>query len=568
MDRHVEFVTQLSLLVSLYADESGDRVAAKAALRAARAAARHGAVSMFVDGAAVRAGTHAISDGALPQLALLRDALVSVGVTSVEVARHATQGEVKALARLLARVVTGEVTAGDFADEWQTHTWDDVLLQHAAPSTDADAGSTEADAGSTDADAGSTEADAGSTEADAGLAVADAEPARDAGTVPGDAEATARDEEEAAAPEVTSGPLAVLLPPAAAALPSAEHRQLFERLISSSEPDTLRRFIEPVQLAVEQGAREGRPEESLALLLALLDCEELTDDPEMRRQFVVAVRRMTKATLLRALAMLHADLPALGDDVERALRRFGEDGPEAVIDRIACAPSAASRARYIELLRRLPTARDALVEMLDDDADAVVERAVELSVLLKYSNAERMLGDQLSHPAPRVRRSVARGLAAFGDSAFAFDALLRALGDSAVDVRLAAAVALQSRRDTRLAAALVQRFDVEPESEVQFAIIEGLGRLGGVEGVQKLVALATADARRLRKPDAVALRLAAIEALGEARTSQSMVTLQKLLEDGDRDVRETAARLYTRARRQTTAGSAAAIDAGDELAPR
>ncbi len=561
MDRHVEFVTQLSLLVSLYADESGDRVAAKAALRAARAAARHGAVSMFVDGAAVRAGTHAISDSALPQLALLRDALVSVGVTSVEVARHATQGEVKALARLLARVVTGEVTAGDFADEWQTHTWDDVLLQHAAPSTDADAGST-------DADAGSTEADAVSTEADAGLAVADAEPAPAAGTVPGDAEATAPDEEVAAASEVTSGPLAVQLPPAAAALPSAEHRQLFERLITSSEPDTLRRFIEPVQLAVEQGAREGRPEESLALLLALIDCEELTDDLEMRRQFVVAVRRMTKATLLRALAMLHADLPALGDDVERVLRRFGEDGPEAVIDRIACAPSAASRARYIELLRRLPTARDALVEMLDDDADAVVERAVELSVLLKYSDAERMLGEQLSHPAPRVRRSVARGLAAFGDSAFAFDALLRALGDSAVDVRLAAAVALRSRRDTRLAAALVQRFDVEPESEVQFAIIEALGRLGGVEGVQKLVALATADARRLRKPDAVALRLAAIEALGEARTSQSMVTLQKLLEDGDRDVRETAARLYTRARRQTTAGSAAAIDAGDELAPR
>jgi len=34
-----------------------------------------------------------------------------------------------------------------------------------------------------------------------------------------------------------------------------------------------------------------------------------------------------------------------------------------------------------------------------------------------------------------------------------------------------------------------------------------------------------------------------------------MVTLQKLLEDRDKDVRETAARLYTRARRQTSTGS-------------
>ena len=34
-----------------------------------------------------------------------------------------------------------------------------------------------------------------------------------------------------------------------------------------------------------------------------------------------------------------------------------------------------------------------------------------------------------------------------------------------------------------------------------------------------------------------------------------MVALQKLLEDKDKDVRETAARLYTRARRQTTTGS-------------
>jgi HEAT repeat protein len=207
------------------------------------------------------------------------------------------------------------------------------------------------------------------------------------------------------------------------------------------------------------------------------------------------------------------------------------------------------------VLRRLPSARDAVVEMVDDDHDFVVERAVELAVALKFSDAERVLGDQLNHPWPRVRRAVARGLAEFPGSAFALDALLRALKDSAVEVRLAAAVALQQRRDQRLAAALVERFDEEPEVEVQLALIVAMGRVGAIEGVQKLVALTSPDARQLRRRDGASLRLAAMEALGEARTPQSMVTLQKLLEDRDKDVRETAARLYTRARRQTSSGS-------------
>ena len=60
----------------------------------------------------------------------------------------------------------------------------------------------------------------------------------------------------------------------------------------------------------------------------------------------------------------------------------------------------------------------------------------------------------------------------------------------------------------------------------------------------------------LRRRDILLLRLGAIEALGEARTPQSMLALQKLLEDRESDVRESAARLFTRARRQTSRFSA------------
>ena len=77
--------------------------------------------------------------------------------------------------------------------------------------------------------------------------------------------------------------------------------------------------------------------------------------------------------------------------------------------------------------------------------------------------------------------------------------------------------------------------------------------------MHKLIALAIPDQRMLRRRDILVLRLGAIEALGEARTPQSMLALQKLLEDRESDVRESAARLFTRARRQTSTGSIGAV---------
>jgi HEAT repeat protein len=75
--------------------------------------------------------------------------------------------------------------------------------------------------------------------------------------------------------------------------------------------------------------------------------------------------------------------------------------------------------------------------------------------------------------------------------------------------------------------------------------------------VQKLIALANPSERMMRRRRMPVLRLSAIEAMGEARTPAAMAALQKLLEDKDKDVREAAARLYTRARRQTAAMNAA-----------
>ncbi|MHB1313722.1 MAG: hypothetical protein ACYC3L_17015, partial [Gemmatimonadaceae bacterium] len=134
MDRHVEFVTQLSRLVSHYVHESDDLAEEKAALRAARAAAKHGAVSVAFDESVLRAGTHAVRVDEIAQLPALRDALVAAGILSVEVAHHARQSEIRMLALLLARVTRGELSRANFPSALHEQSWDDVRVSLAATS--------------------------------------------------------------------------------------------------------------------------------------------------------------------------------------------------------------------------------------------------------------------------------------------------------------------------------------------------------------------------------------------------------------------------------------------------
>lgn len=498
MDRNVEFVTQLSCLMGLYARESDDRAAEEAALHAACAAAGLGGIELAVENAVLCAGTDTLGDD-IPNVPMLRDVLVTHGIRSVHVLRHAKQEEIDDMARLLAGAAAGEMDAGAFTAALAARQWTQIRIERGA-------------------------------HAESGVA--------EAGTQP-----------------LASGPLATQVPAAVGNLTEADHRELFARLITSSEPGTLRHLLEPIHQSIEQTLREGRVSVALQLLLAMFACEGLCTDPEMRRQFVVITRRLTKPTILRAFASLYADDPQFSPDVEQVLLRFGEDGAEAVADRASCATSAGARAMYVALLARLPGARDALAAMLTDQRPHVVERAIGLMVQLRLADTEKLLADQLAHANAGVRQAAAQGLAAFPKSAFAADALLRAVPDPSPTVRLTAAVALQARRDSRLAPALVQQLEEEPEFDVQVALVAALGRLAAHDGVQKLVALAMPDQRLLRRRDASTLRLYAIEALGEARTPQAMVALQKLLEDKDKDVREAAARLYTRARRQTSTGS-------------
>jgi HEAT repeat protein len=137
------------------------------------------------------------------------------------------------------------------------------------------------------------------------------------------------------------------------------------------------------------------------------------------------------------------------------------------------------------------------------------------------------------------------------------DALYRALSDTSAQVRLQAVHGLAARLgNTKAASVLVNAVDDEPEVEVQLAEIAALGKFATTDAVVKLRAAAEPDGRLFRRKNP-AYRVAAIQALADARTPAAMTTLQSLANDRDKEVREAVARVMMPSSRSAeTAGRA------------
>jgi HEAT repeat protein len=233
--------------------------------------------------------------------------------------------------------------------------------------------------------------------------------------------------------------------------------------------------------------------------------------------------------------------PGSAARTERILQRVGQDGVDAVVDQYNGARTMAERQAYREVLSRLPLAREALVQMLQDSRWYIVRQAAEFLGEMGGEEVERPLAELLRHPDERVRRTAARALAHI-ESSFTLDAIARALTDSSPRVRLEATTALSSRKGGRAGSMLVKAIDSEEDSEVQYAILAALGRVATTESVQKLSRAAEAASGLFASRKNVGLRVAAVHALGDAHTPGAMAALQSLASDKDKDVRDAVAR--------------------------
>jgi hypothetical protein len=303
--------------------------------------------------------------------------------------------------------------------------------------------------------------------------------------------------------------------------------------------------FEEVAFAVEQATREGRTGTAVDLFVQVIAHENAARDADVRRQFVLTVRRLIKPAVLHPIArMLIGEATRVADAVA-VLTRCGTDGADAVVDQYASATSATERDQFRAALDRLPALDISLAAMLDDTRPHVVRMAAELIAARRTPDGDHALADHIGDAETRVRRAIVRALAAY-DTPFALSTIARAFDDPVIEVRLEAVAALASRKSGKVGDIIGRAMDTETETEVQVGMLGALGRIATPDAVARLAKVAESSSGLFGTKKGVAVRVAAVRALAEARTGGARTVLMALAEDTNREVRDAATRAIRR----------------------
>ncbi|MGH7694355.1 MAG: HEAT repeat domain-containing protein, partial [Gemmatimonadaceae bacterium] len=114
-------------------------------------------------------------------------------------------------------------------------------------------------------------------------------------------------------------------------------------------------------------------------------------------------------------------------------------------------------------------------------------------------------------------------------------ALQDMLRDPNPDIRLQAALGLGAAGQRAAAPDLLEVLDKEQDADVQQAIVTALGKVATVEAIERLQTIAKPGNLFRRKPSG--LRIAAVNALAEAATQESLDALREMANDRDKEVR-------------------------------
>ena len=332
---------------------------------------------------------------------------------------------------------------------------------------------------------------------------------------------------------------------AAVPTPTGAAADLFAQLDGTHSVNVTTRLLDELVTMAENAQREGKQDTVGEVFYGVVRREAELPDSDQRRAFVMAVRRMAKPTLLRTVAQLLPRRREYQEEYMAVLTRTGEDGADALIEQLTNAQSLADRRVYFDSLLQLNAGIPALVHMLGDARWYVARNAADLLGEMQAAEAEGPLAELFKHDDDRVRRAAANALAKIGTPR-AVQGLHAALKDTSPDVRKQAAAGLALRKGQKSANTLARALDDEGDAEVQLEILRALGRLATPDAVQKLVKAAEPEGRLFKKK-AVAYRVAAVRALGEARTPAALTTLQSLVNDREREVREAVFQVMVQA---------------------
>ncbi len=330
---------------------------------------------------------------------------------------------------------------------------------------------------------------------------------------------------------------------------SATPQEMLARLDSDSSPTALIELLDDLATRAEEAIRDERPAVALEIFHRIVLRERDAHEFEVKRAFVLTVKRLTKPALLKAVVR---DLTREGREAALAvLGRTGEDGADAVIEQLAAEEGRSERLAYFEALVQLQAGVPALLHMLGDPRWYVARNAAAILGEMQAREAEKPLAGLLHHDDERVRHAATVALMRLG-TARSLPTIQEALKDRAPQLRMQAAAALVGRKENNVTGLLLKALDEERDDEVCASFLIALGRLATTDAVARLIATAEPDKGLFRKKP-VALRVAAVQGLSEARSDAAVEALRALQADKDEDVRATAVyALGRRARGQSS----------------
>ncbi len=518
MDHSATFARLFARLVWLLLRESANVDEQKVTLRALVTMSRGSAVRLEM-----RQGTIASNDVELPPplpgVPELRERMTALGVRAVEVESGAAAADLLGVARHLAGV-PGAVPGPS------------VRFVSATPA--------------------------------ASTVTVSAAPALESEQVPAPASEAETHAENALEAEVEEHPAAEMLEPEAAAAPSPAKREsailpradgLFEHF-SAARPAAgspaalletfdgatgatlLTRLLDELVRVAEAAARQGEVALATEIFHRIVARERRVQDADARRAFMLTSRRLSRSTVLRAVAQGLVCAPEKREQQLAVLTRTGEDGADALIDQLVHAEERAERRVYFDALLELRAGVPTLLHMLGDPRWFVARNAAALLGELGSPEAEQPLSELLHHDDERVRHAATIALMRLG-TARSMPAIEQALHDGAPQIRMQAASILVERRAEAKVGPLLRALEVEKDDEVKAAFYLALARFGTPEAVERLIAAAQPERGLFRKKP-LALRLAAIQALATAGTPSALDALVALQGDRERDVQQAA----------------------------
>jgi HEAT repeat protein len=305
-------------------------------------------------------------------------------------------------------------------------------------------------------------------------------------------------------------------------------------LAEASDTDSAALAAAEALRAAEQRIKDGDWLATLGIVGAMVQRDDASVDPEVHRAYTVVVRRLLTPHALRGLAHLLPNKRELRESLHAVFARSGEDGVDALVELMTAANSPGERRAYRDALAACPQAAPMLGHMLGDPQWFVVRNAAELLGEMGVSEVDGKLVETLSHPDTRVRRAATGALARLGTPR-ALHALSDMLRDPNPDIRLQAALGLGAAGQRAATVDLLEVLDEEQDADVQQAIVTALGKVATVEAVERLRKVAKPGNLFRRK--ASGLRIAAVNALAEAATQESLDILRGMSNDRDKEVR-------------------------------